>query len=152
MTYQISGDPRFYELVVPDKGFWLLIRDPENEDTGVFASWGYPDLGETFLLVCRQEYKEQLDLLAQENLMRWDHSVELSGILEGWVEYRECMVMSDNWDFIIPVKADLFEAVRPNVRASISLKNGLRIPHLRWLEGYGPELTVIGFTDSVRLR
>ncbi len=153
LTYQISGDPRFYELVVPDKGFWLLIRDPENEDTGVFASWGYPDLGETFLLVCRQEYKEQLDLLAQENLMRWDHSVELSGILEGWVEYRECMVMSDNWDFIIPVKADLFEAVRPNVRASISLKNGLRIPpHLRWLEGYGPELTVIGFTDSVRLQ
>lgn len=153
LIYPVIGDPRFFELMVPDKGFWILIRDHENEDSGVFASWGYPDLGETFLLVCRQEYKDQLDLLAQENLMRWDHTVELSDKLEGWVEYRECMVTSDNWDCIIPVNADLFEALRPNVRASISLKNGLRIPpHLRWLEGYGPELTVIGFTDSCRLQ
>ncbi|ABI67644.1 hypothetical protein [Syntrophomonas wolfei] len=153
LKYTVTGDPRFYELIVPDKEFWILIRDPENEDSGVFASWGYPDLGETFLLVCRKEYKEQLELLAQEKLMTWDHTVELPGDLEGWVEYRECMVTSDNWDCIIPINADLFETLRPNIRASISLKSGLRVsPHLRWLEGYGPELTVIGFTDSVRLQ
>lgn len=153
ISYSVKGDFRIHELTVPEKGFWVLIRDPENPDTGVFASWGYPDLGETFLLLCCDQYSEQLELLFQENLMKWDHAIELTGSLHGWVEYRECMVVSENWDCIIPVNPELIEALKPNIRASISLKNGLRIPpQLRWVEGYGPDMTVVGFTDTLKLQ
>jgi len=152
VTYKVSGDSRIHEMVLPEKGFWVLIRDPENTDNGILASWGYPELGETFLLLCRKEYKEQVELFVQENLLKYDHSVECSEPLDGWIEYRECMVVSENWDCIISASSDLIEALKPNIRASISLKNGLKLPpQLQWLEGYGPDMTIIGFTDSVNL-
>lgn len=153
VTYPVIGDSRFKELVIPEKGFWILTRDPENVDSGIFASWGYPELGDTFLLLCRQEYVDQLELLKQENLLKWDHNLKLEGPLHGWIEYRECMVVSNRWEYIIPVNQDLYEALMPSVTISISLRNGLRLaPQLIWLEGYGPDLMVTGFTDNVRLQ
>jgi hypothetical protein len=150
--YEVLGDPYIKELILPEKGFWILRRDPENQESGVFASWGYPELGETFLLLCRKDYEKQIEILGQENLIKWDHSYYHTGELSDWIEYREMMVVSQNWGNIVAVNSDLFEALRPGIQATISLTNGLRLPpKLRWLTGYEPKITVIGFNDNVKL-
>ncbi|CEO87599.1 hypothetical protein [Syntrophaceticus schinkii] len=150
--FEVLGDTLIKELIIPEKGFWILRRDPENQESGVFASWGYPELGETFLLLCHKDYEEQVELLGQENLLKWDHSIYLTGKLSDWIEYRECMVVSQNWENIVAVKNDLFEALRPSFQATISLTNGLRLPpKLRWFTGYEPEITVIAFNHNVDL-
>ena len=148
--YEVTGHPQIKELVLPERGFWILIRDPENEASGVFAGWRHPGLGETFLLLCRKEYADQMEIFRQEDLLKWDHEFSIN---EEWVEYRECMIVSPSWGGIIPQCQDLYDALKPTISATISLKGGLRVPNQgSWLEGYGPEMTIIAFDDSVELK
>ena len=150
MFYEVRGHPQIKELILPERGFWILVRDPENEMSGVFAGWGSPGLGETFLLLCRKEYAEQMEIFREEALLKWDHDFPVN---EEWIEYRECMIVSPNWDGIIPQHQDLYDALKPVVSVAISLKGGLRGPNQNgWLEGYPPELTIIAFDDSVELK
>ena len=62
ISYEVSGHQQVKELVLPERGFWILVRDSENEDSGIFAGWGPPGLGKTFLLLCRKEYTEQMEV------------------------------------------------------------------------------------------
>ena len=150
VSYEVTGHHQVKELVLPERGFWVLIRDPENESSGVFAGWGPPGLGETFLLLCRKEYADQLEVFRQEDLLKWDHEFSIN---EEWVEYRECMIISQSWEGIIPQCQDLYDALKPSVSATISLKGGLRVSNQGgWLEGYAPEMTIIAFEDSVELK
>ena len=148
--YEVKGHPQITEIVLPERGFWILIRDPENEASGVFAGWGHPGLGETFILLCRKEYAEQLEIFRQEALFEWDHYFPIN---DEWAEYRECMIVSPSWEGIIPQHQDLYDALKPAISATISLKGGLRVPNQGgWLEGYAPEMTIIAFDDSVELK
>ena len=148
--YEVTGHPQITEIVLPERGFWTLIRDPENEASGVFAGWGHPGLGETFLLLCRKEYAEQMEIFRQEALLNWDHDFPIN---DEWTEYRECMIISPSWESIIPQHQDLYDALKPAISATISLKGGLRVPNQGgWLEGYAPEITITAFDDSVELK
>ena len=148
--YEVKGHPQIKELILPERKFWILVRDPENEESGVFAGWGHPGLGETFLLLCRQEYVEQLEIFKQEALLDWDRDFRIN---EEWIEYRGCMIVSPSWTGIIPQYQDLYDALKPAVSATISLKGGLRAPNQSgWLEGFAPEITVFAFDDNVELR
>lgn len=150
VSYEVTGHPQIKELILPERRFWILIRDPENETSGIFASWGHPGLGETFLLLCREEYANQMVAFKQEGLLNWDHDCSID---DKWVEYRECMIISPSWDGIIPEHQDLYDALKPNVSATISLKGGLKVPKQGgWLEGYLPEITIIGFDDRIELK
>ena len=148
--YTVNGHSRIKELYLPERKFWILVRDPENETSGVFAGWGRPGLGETFVLLCRKEYAEQMEFFKDEALFNWDHSCPID---EKWIEYRECMITSQSWEGIIPQHQDLYDALKPNVSATISLKGGLRAPNQGgWMEGYAPEITVFAFGESVKLK
>ena len=148
--YEVRGHPQINEIILPERGFWILIRDPENEASGVFAGWGHPGLGERFLLLCRKEYAEQMEAFEQEALLKWDHDFSID---DEWVEYRECMIVSPSWEGIIPQRQDLYDALKPSVSATISLKGGLRVPNQGgWMEGYAPEITVFAFDDSVEFK
>lgn len=150
VTYEVRGHPQIDELILPERKFWILIRDPENEASGVFASWEHPGLGETFLLLCRKEYADQMEIFKQEALLKWDHDFPIN---DDWVEYRECMILSPSWEGIIPQHQDLYDALKPPMSATVSLKGGLRIPNQSaYLEGYAPEMTIIAFDDSVELK
>ena len=150
VLYEVTGHSQIKELVLPERNFWILVRDPENEDSGVFAGWGRPGLGETFILLCRKEYAEQMEFFKDEALFNWDHSYPID---EEWIEYRECMIISPSWEGMIPERQDLYDALKPNVSATISLKGGLRAPNQGgWMEGYAPEMTIIAFDDSVNLK
>ena len=150
VSYEVRGHPQIEELILPERKFWILIRDPENEASGVFAGWGHPGLGETFLLLCRKEYADQMEIFKREALLKWDHDFPIN---DDWVEYRECMILSPSWEGIIPQHRDLYDALKPTVSATISLKGGLRVPNQSgYLEGYAPEMTIIAFDDSVELK
>ena len=150
VSYEVTGHRQIKELILPYRRFWILIRDPENETSGIFASWGYPGLGETFLLLCRKGYTAQMEIFQQEGLLEWDHDFSVD---DEWIEYRECMIISPSWEGIIPEHQDLYDALKPNVSATISLKGGLRVPKQGgWLEGYLPEITIIGFDDRIELK
>ncbi len=150
ISYEVKGHPQIKELYLPERKFWILVRDPENETSGVFAGWKHPGLGEKFILLCKKEYKEQMEFFKQEALLEW---YEVIPIDNEWVEYRECMVRLQSWEGIIPQYQDLHDALKPSISATISLKGGLRVPNQGgWLEGYQPELTIFGFDESVNLR
>ena len=152
MFYEVRGHSQIKEMVLPERNFWVLVRDPENEASGVFAEWGHPGLGETFILLCRKEYTEQMELFRQEDLINWDHDFPIDG---EWIEYRECMITSQSWEGIIPIPQyeDLYDVLKPSFSATISLKGGLRVPNQGgWLEGYTPEVTIIAFDDHVNLK
>ena len=150
VLYEVNGHPQIKELYLPERKFWILVRDPENEVSGVFASWRHPGLGETFILLCRKEYTDQMELFRQEDLINWAHDFSIN---DEWVEYRECKIISQSWEGIIPQHQDLYDVLKPRVSATISLQGGLRVPNQGgWLEGYAPEMTIIAFDDSVNLK
>lgn len=150
MPYELEGDPHIKLLALPERGFWILVRDPESDESGVFASWGAPQIGQTFLLLCQQRYADQLQILRDENLVAWDRELPLTGVYGGWVEYRECMVISPHWGGVIAQEEDLYEALKPQLSATITLSGGLRVADQAgggWLEGMPPEIKVTAFND-----
>ncbi|MYC30856.1 MAG: hypothetical protein F4X65_12315 [Chloroflexi bacterium] len=152
-TYQVTGDPWVTELRIPSRRFWVLTRDPLDETAGNFASRGSPRLGETFLLLCRMELEDQISILRDEGLLDWAGDPVEVRSHEGWFEYRECLVLSANWDGVIFQIPELFEELRPRVRASISLQGGLKTDRRdSWLEGYLPSIFVTSFDQTCRVR
>lgn len=150
--YQVRGDAEVRELVLPERDFWIFVRDQENEDSGVLANWRHPGIYESFFLLCRKKHASNMEMLSQAGLVRWDHEFHLTETGRGWVEYRECVITSPDWGEVLAERNDLFDALWPNASATIALRSGLRIPQQRgWLEGYGPEVAIHAFEESLRL-
>jgi hypothetical protein len=152
VIYKVEGDPLIKELVLPERGFWVLVRDPQSTGSGVFASWGQPEVGQTFLLLCRDEYADQLQIMKDESLLTWDHELRLTDMYDGWMEYRECMVLSQDWDGVLPQKEDLYDALKPELSACITLTGGLKVVDqtgAAWLEGLEPEVKITSFEERL---
>jgi hypothetical protein len=92
--------------------------------------------------------------MREENLLEWSGERESPDEPHaGWSEYCDCMILSPEWDDMIPERQDLYEALRPRIAASISLSGGLRVPQRwAWLEGCLPEIRVSSFEELARLR
>jgi len=151
MRYKVHGDPQIKELVMPEREFWILVSDPENEDSGVFASWGSAGMHEIFILLCLRKYEPLMKRLKQAGLIEWDH-VMPSLASDGWIEYRGCRIVSADWNEAVSDDDDLYDALWPNVPVSISLRGGLRVSRQNgWLEGYGPEVALYSSQKSLRL-
>ena len=153
VSYEVRGHQQVKALVLSERDFWILVPDPEDETSGIFAGWKHPGLGETFLLLCRETYTHQMESFKERGLLNWDHKF-LIDEKDEWIEYRGCQIVSPNWDGVIPEHQGLYDALKPNVSAAtISLKGGLRVPSQGgWLEGYVPEMTIMAFDDSVQLK
>ena len=152
-NYEVIGDPRVTELQLPARDFWVLTRDRFDDSSGTYASRGAPRLGETFLLLCRKQCEDQLNILKDEGLLFWDGSAVHVPDHDQWVEYRECMVLSSSWGGIVPQIPGLFDELRPHTRASISLRGGLKAGQRdTWIEGHMPELFITSFDTTWRIR
>ena len=153
VSYEVRGHQQVKALVLSERDFWILVPDPEDETSGIFAGWKHPGLGETFLLLCREAYTRQMESFKERELLNWDCQFPVDEE-EEWIEYRGCQIVSPNWDGVIPEHQDLYDVLKPNVStATISLKGGLRVPSQGgWLEGYVPEMTIMAFDDSVQLK
>ena len=153
VSYDVRGHQQVKALVLSERDFWILVPDPEDETSRIFAGWKHPGLGETFLLLCREAYTHQMESFKERGLLNWDHKFPIDEE-EAWIEYRGCQIVSPNWDGVIPEYQGLYDALKPSVSsATISLKGGLRVPsQAGWLEGYVPEMTIMAFDDSVQLK
>lgn len=133
-------------LMFPDRQFWILIPDPDNPDSGSYASWGTPPLGTSFILLCIKDLVPQLMDLRNERLIQWKGDPQPLTNYEQWVEIQYCMVLEQAWSGVFIENQELKEALVPHRSLSVSLSGGLRVPGLRaWIEGHGPQLTIFGF-------
>lgn len=148
----ISNPSTLDKLILPAKDFWILTPDPENPDSGIYASWGTPELGTPFILLCKEELLKDLERLKDERLLEWDGEPYPIDSQSSWIELDQCMVLSQTWDGVFIENQALKNALQPKVSLSISFSGGLRIPQQRgWLEGYPPQVTVFGFSPKVEL-
>lgn len=151
LTYEIeSEDSPIRQLILSPRDFWVLVRDGDDELSGVLASWQAPEPAETFLLLCRSRFEDQLQILSEAKLLKWKERTarELEG--ETWFEYREVMILSPYWEEINPMDGceDLISELKPSISATIKLENGLKVPRSsRWLVGYQPELSIFALRE-----
>ncbi len=152
VRFDIEYPTNLDKLLLPARQFWVLIPDPEDLESGAYASWGSPPLGTPFMLLCRRELLPQLEHLREERLIEWqDDPQDLFGA-GNWIEINQCMVISESWGGVQIENQDLHDRLRPNESVYISLSGGLRAPDTSgWMEGYGPEITVFGFQSNVYL-
>lgn len=144
--YPLAGLPGIDAVELPQRAFWMLVPEPEDPASGLFASWGPPRLGEPFILLARETLLRDLQLLKDEGLVVWDGEPRLT--LPGWVELHGFLAVSEAWDGVHTQDPQLFLELRPRSTLSISVSGGLRSPTGAWLEGYGPEVVVHGFEGT----
>ncbi|WLT37183.1 hypothetical protein NON20_14455 [Synechocystis sp. B12] len=140
-------------LQLPARDFWILIPDPDEPDSGVYASWCTPRLGQSFILLCKQKLLKDLHLLKDERLVNWSNEVNPFGEEnKQWLELHNFQVISQAWRGIFIENWELKDALQPKVNLSISLSGGLRTPNQNaWLQGYTPNITIFGFMKNVEL-
>ena len=151
--YQVLAPDDLEWMVLPERDFWVLVPDPENQEGDAFATWGTPTLGVPFMLLCRRVLVPQLEHLRNERLLEWKgEPIPVLGS-EEWVEVQYCMPVSEAWNGIFIDNQALFEALRPKTSLSVSVSGGLRAPDMHgWLEGFGPQITVFGFDSMADVR
>jgi hypothetical protein len=151
--YQIARPDDLDSLILPARDFWILIPDPDNPDSGVYASWGQPTLGTQFVLLCKGELLDDLQRLRDERLLEWSGEPLPVWERSNWVELHQCQVISQAWDGVFVKNQALKDALQPIMRLSISFSSGLRVPQVSaWLEGHSPQVTVFSFSPTVELQ
>ncbi|MCC5637614.1 hypothetical protein LC593_17565 [Nostoc sp. CHAB 5844] len=151
--YPITLESDLDSLVLPARDFWILIPEPDDTDTGVYATWGQPSLGTKFILLCKKELLLDMNRLRDERLIEWSGEPQPIFNNSNWVELHQCMVISPAWDGVFISNQELKDALQPSVRLSISFCGGLRVPQQNvWLEGHSPQVTIFGFYLTVNLQ
>jgi hypothetical protein len=142
----------FHRLELPQRRFWTLVPDPEEPDSGECASaWDRVQLGQPFVLLCRQEIVDSL-LPVRGWLIEWQDEPNPVPELDGWVELENCLV-SDAWKGNPIADPELCDALRPRSSLNIAVSGGIRVPALNgWIEGHGPTVTVYGTNPSLDLQ
>lgn len=150
--YLINDTTDLEFLILPSRDFWILIPNPDDPDTGLYATWGQPLLGTKFILLCKKELLVDINRLRDELLIKWDgEPIPLCN--SNWVELHQCMVISLAWNGVFIRNQELKDALQPSARLSISFSGGLRVPQQSaWLEGHNPQITVFGFYPTVKLQ
>lgn len=149
--YSVVSPPHLNSLILPQRDFWVLVQDPD-EESSAYAPWDSPKLGETFILLCKEKLRQDLERLRTEGLMQWNDEIEPFTQSSDWVEFHECMILSQDWDEVILNYQELKEALQPRDYLSINFSGGLRVPKMGgWLEGQEPLVTISGFYPKANL-
>lgn len=144
--YPLDGLPGIDAVELPKRSFWMLVPEPDDPESGRFASWGPPRLGEPFILLASESLRRDLQLLKDEGLVEWEG--EPRPTLPGWEEYHDFLAVSEAWDGVHTEDPQLCQQLRPRGSLSISVFGGLRSPSGAWLVGHGPQVVVRGFGGS----
>lgn len=52
----ITSEYELEKLIFPARDFWILVPDPDEPESGIYASWGTPELGQQFIIVCKKRF------------------------------------------------------------------------------------------------
>lgn len=149
--YEIDQPAAADALVLPKREFWILAADPDDPDSGVYASRGQPRLGQPFILLYRQSMAAEVRELREEHLI--EYGGEPLPVLDGsWFEARDCLVVSEAWTGAHFASRELYDALRPVDVCSVGASGGLRLPDRPgWLDDAGPRITVFGFEPEAEV-
>lgn len=150
----ITSEYELEKLIFPARDFWILVPDPDEPESGIYASWGTPELGQQFIIVCKKDLLSDLELLQNEQLLKWEDDGLFYPFGEdyNWIEIFGCQILSQAWEAIFSQNLELKNALQPRTKLSISLQNGLCIRHQKcWLNGYEPNVIVYGFYPKVNV-
>jgi hypothetical protein len=153
--YRVKASEELDYLILPQRDFWILVSDPQNDEAADYASWGTPQLGETFILLCKRELLSQLELLKSEHLLEWERDNQYPfGKNSDWIELHKCMVISPAWNGVFIENIALKDALQPSINLSMSFSGGLRVPNNlgTWLVDHPPQVTIFGFHPTVELK
>ncbi len=149
---EILDHPRLKELILPTSTFWVFVR--QSGESGPWATWRRPELGDRFLLLCRPCHDDHLRTLRDGKLLAWDEVRDVTVFGVTWREYLGCRIVASNWNEIneSPESSELFASLRPSGRASIHLVGGLPAPDgVGWMEGAPPAVWTCAFQDRLDL-
>lgn len=151
--FPVGGLNGITEAVLPKRSFWVLVPDPQEPESGVYASWRHPTLGEPAIVLIADDTLPLLRQLRDEGLVQWDGEPFPVASLGGWSEVRDCLVVSEALGGVFGDAQAIFEELRPATRLGISTRGGLRSPDRQgWIAGLGPEITVTGFDSEVEMQ
>lgn len=150
--YPVDQPAEVEELVLPQRDFWILTPDPDAPESGTYATWGAPQLGLPFILLCREEVFDQFRRMEQEQLIACGS--EPAPALDGsWFEIRDCVAVSEAWSGAHLENPELYDALRLADACNVSASGGMRVPHgSGWLDQAGPSITVFGFSPEAEVR
>jgi len=154
--YQINPSTQVERLILPERDFWILVPDPDSPESGVYASWSSPKLGEQFIILFRESLFSDLQRLRDENLIQWEGDREskcqLFGDNSSWYEIYQCQILSQAWEGVFLQSQELKDALQPTTKLSISLSGGLRVPSSNaWIFNHPPQITAFAFHPSVEI-
>jgi len=154
--YQINPSTQIEKLILPKRDFWILVPDPDNPESSVYASWSSPKLGEQFIILFRESLFTDLQRLRDENLIEWEgdreNKCQVFGDKSSWYEIYQCQVLSQAWDGVFLQSQELKDALQPTTKLSISLSGGLRVPSSNaWIFDHPPQITAFAFHPSVEI-
>ena len=131
------------KLIFQTSDFWILTPEPDDPDSGIHASWGKPDIGTPFIILCKETLNQQLAQLRIAGLIDWHDQPFRVWEDDVWLEYRDVMVISSNWEGIHLGNSELTERLQPKTSLGISFRGGIRAQHKQgWFVEYGPEVTI----------
>jgi len=154
--YQINPSTQIEKLILPKRDFWILVPDPDNPESSVYASWSSPKLGEQFIILFRESLFTDLQRLRDENLIEWEgdreNKCQVFGDKSSWYEIYQCQVLSQAWDGVFLQSQELKDALQPTTKLSISLTGGLRVSSSNaWIFDHPPQITAFAFHPSVEI-
>jgi hypothetical protein len=151
--YQITSSSGLEKLIFPVRDFWILIPDPDHPDSGVYASWRKPEILTKFILLCKRELLSDLEKLNDEGILKWDGDYQAVDEKATWLEFRDCMVLSQSWETVFLDFEELKDYLKPTEKLAIHFSGGLRVINQNaWLEGYPPMMTIAGFPLDLKLK
>ncbi len=140
-------------VILPERQFWVLVPDPEDPMSGVYASWGAAPLGVPVILLCHRDVLPQLNVLQDQQLIRWEGEPRPTMGSSNWVELRECIAVLEDWSGVSIANLDLLRALQPKGSVGLSLSGGLKVPgEYAWVEEHGPLVRISGFRKTADIR
>lgn len=151
LKIKIEGTEELDKLVLPTRDFWILTPDPDDPESGIYASWDKPRLGLPFIILCKQSLQPQLEQLKSQELINWRNDPLPVWDNEPWLEYEGVMVVAEGWGGVFLDNDDLRESLQPGATLGVSLSGGLRVGQSGWLVGYGPAVIIHAFDSQADL-
>jgi hypothetical protein len=101
MCCKIMQPEHLKTLRLPSRDFWILVPDPDEPGTGVYGTWRSPELGQAFVLLCKQDLMKDLSLLRDERLVNWSNEINpFASQFSQWLELHNFQVLSSTWQGI----------------------------------------------------
>lgn len=153
LCQNIEGSEEIQKLILPSRDFWILVPDPDDPESGIYASWGKPELGIPFVVLCQSSLQNELQSLHDEGVLEWRAGDPISVWDHAdWVEYRDVMVVSQGWTGLSIQHEELYQALQPQITLGVSFRGGIRLSQESgWVVGHGPQIIIHSFYPEAEL-